>query len=178
MKRFFLIILSFILFVALAVGCKTTQNLKQSISSSFDSMTSDVDQKLYGQVPEDKKEGIPEAEFDLELKKNKEILAELKKEREINELKIVGYNLDIASKARKKAAVTLDIKKLEAINNAGLGKQEKNIKTIADLKAKSLNIDAEIVKIKAKQDTTKGVIDDLNKKIEEQDKKVGEMKMK
>jgi hypothetical protein len=178
MKRFFLIILSFILFVALAVGCKTTQNLKQSISSSFDSMTSDVDQKLYGQVPEDKKEGIPEAEFDLELKKNKEILAELKKEREINELKIVGYNLDIASKARKKAAVTLDIKKLEAINNAGLGKQEKNIKTIADLKAKSLNIDAEIVKIKAKQDTAKGVIDDLNKKIEEQDKKVGEMKMK
>jgi hypothetical protein len=178
MKRFFLIILSLILFVALAVGCKTTQNLKQSISSSFDSMTSDVDQKLYGQVPEDKKEGIPEAEFDLELKKNKEILAELKKEREINELKIVGYNLDIASKARKKAAVTLDIKKLEAINNAGLGKQEKNIKTIADLKAKSLNIDAEIVKIKAKQDTTKGVIDDLNKKIEEQDKKVGEMKMK
>jgi chromosome segregation ATPase len=177
MKRFFFINLTLILFVALAVGCKTTQSFKQSISSKIDSMTSDVDQKLYEQVPEDKREGIPEAEFDLELKKNKEILAELKKERGINELKIVGYDLDIASKARKKAAVTLDIKKLEAINNAGLGKQEKNIKTIADLKAKNLNIDAEIIKIEAKQDNTKGEINDLNKKIEEQDKKVKEMKM-
>jgi chromosome segregation ATPase len=176
MKKFSFIILPPILVVALIVGCKTTQNFKQSISSKIDSMTSDVDQELYGKVPEDKREGIPEAEFDLELNKNKETLATLKKERGINELKIVGYDLDIASKNRKKAAIALDIKKLEAINSAGLGEKEKNRKTIADLKAKILSIDEDIVKIKSKQDSVEGVINDLNRQIEEQEKKVKGMK--
>ena len=176
MKKFSFISLPLILIIALAVGCKTTQNFKQSISSKIDSMTYDVDQELYGQVPEDKREGIPEAEFDLELNKNKETLATLKKERGINELKIVGYDLDIASKNRKKAAIALDIKKLEAINSAGLGEKEKNRKTIADLKAKILNIDADVVKIQAKQDGVEGVINDLNRQIEEQEKKVKGMK--
>jgi chromosome segregation ATPase len=176
MKRLFFINLALFLIVALTVGCKTTQSFKQSISSSFDSMTSEVDQKLYAQVPEDKRKGIPEAEFDLELNKSKEALATLKKERSINELKIVGYDLDIASKHRKKAAAALDLKKMDAINSAGLGEKEKNIKTIADLKAKVLNIDADIVKIQAKQDNLKGVINDLNKQIEEQEKKVKGMK--
>ena len=176
MKRFSFINLILILIVTLAVGCETTKNFKRSISSQIDSMTSEVDQELYGQVPEDKREGISEAELDLELNKNKEILAELKKERGINELKIVGYDLDIASKARKKAAIALDIKKLEAINSAGLGEKEKNIKTLSDLKAKSFNIDADIVKIEAKQANVKGVINDLNRQIEEQGKKVKGMK--
>lgn len=176
MKRFSFISLPLILIVVLAVGCKTTQSFKQSIASTFDSMTSDVDQELYGQVPEDKRKGIPEAEFDLELNKNKETLATLKKERGINELKILGYDLDIASKHRKKAAIALDIKKLEAINSAGLGKKEKNRKTIADLKAKVPNIDKDIVEIEAKQDNVKGVINDLNRQIEEQGKKVKGMK--
>ena len=176
MKKFSFISLPFVLIIALIVGCKTTENFKQSISSKIDSMTSDVDQELYGKVPEDKREGIPEAEFDLELNKNKETLATLKKERGINELKIVGYDLDIASKNRKKAAIALDIKKLEAINSAGLGEKEKNRKTIADLKTKVRKIDADIVKIKEKQDSVEGVINDLNRQIEEQEKKVKGMK--
>ena len=49
----------------------------------------------------------------------------MKKERGINELKIIGYDLDIASKARKNAAIALDIRKLEAINSVGLGKKKK-----------------------------------------------------
>ena len=176
MKKFSFISLPLILIIAMAVGCKTTQNFKQSISSKIDSMTSDVDQELYGKVPEDKREGIPEAEFDLELNKNKETLATLKKERGINELKIVGYDLDIAGKNRKKAAIALDIKKLEAINSAGLGEKEKNRKTIADLNAKILSIDEDIVKIKSKQDSVEGVVNDLNRQIEEQEKKVKGMK--
>jgi len=176
MKRFSFINVALLLIVALIVGCKTTQSFKQSISSSFDSMTSDVDQKLYAQVPEDKREGIPEAEFDLELSKNKETLATLKKERSINELKIVGYDLDIASKHRKKAATALDLKKMDAINSQGLGEKEKNIKTIADLKAKILRYDEDVIKIKSKQDIVKGVIDDLNKQIEDQEQKIKGMK--
>ena len=79
MKRFSFFNLTLILIVTLAVGCETTKNFKRSMSSKIDSITSDVDQELYGQVPEDKREGIPEAEFDLELNKNIEILAKLKK---------------------------------------------------------------------------------------------------
>jgi chromosome segregation ATPase len=176
MKRLFFINLTLILIMTLAVGCETTRNFKRTMTSKLDSITSDVDQDLYAQVPEDKKVGIPEAEFNLELNKNKEILAELKKERGVNELKIKGYDLDMASKARKKAAIALDIKKLEAINKAGLGEKEKNINTLADLKAKILNIDADIIKYQAKQANVNVVINDLNKQIEEQEQKVKGMK--
>ena len=91
-------------------------------------------------------------------------------------MKIIGYDLDIASKARKKASIALDIKKMAAINSAGLGKKENNINSIADLKANLLNIDADIVKFKAKQANVEVVINDLNRQIEEQEKKVKEMK--
>lgn len=176
MKRFSIINLTLILIVTLTVGCETTKNFKRSISSKIDTITSEVDQELYGQVPIDKREGIPEAEFDLELNENKEILARLKKERGINELKISGYDLDIASKTRKKAAIALDIKKMEAINSAELGEKEKSTSIIADLKAKAAQIEADIVKIKAKQANVEVVINDLNKQIEEQEKKVKGMK--
>jgi hypothetical protein len=174
MRRFFIVNLSLILLMAIAVGCETTQNLKQSISSKMNSMTSDVDPDLYAQVPENKREGIPEAESDLEIAKNKEALAKLEKERSVNALKIFGYDLDIATKTKKKAETILDLKKMEAIDNAGLGEKNKNIETISDLKSKSIEFDAEIVKIKGKQENVNLVIDELTQKIEEQNNKLNE----
>jgi hypothetical protein len=58
----------------------------------------------------------------------------------------------------------------------GLGKKENNINSIADLKANLLKIDADIVKFKERQANVEVVINDLNKQIEEQEKKVKEMK--
>ncbi len=177
MKRFCFINLMVILVVALVAGCQTAQNIKSSISTQVTSITSDVDPELYAQVPEDNKERIPEAEFNLELNNNKEKLAKLKKELGIQQLKIAGYNLDLASKDRKKAAVALDIKKIEAIDMAGLGEKEDNINTIADLKAKILNIEGDKVKIEAKIANVQVIISDLKKQVDEQEEKVEGMEM-
>jgi len=176
MKKFCSINLMIILVVAFVVGCQTTQDIKSTISSKVTTLTTGVDPNLYNQIPEDKKEGISDAEAVLKFNRNKEHLAELKKKLAIQKLKLAGYNLDIASKDRKKAQILLDIKKLEAIDRAGLGKKEDNLNTIADLKSKILKIEADKVKIEAKIATSGVHIRDQQKQIEGQDEKIKGMK--
>jgi len=172
MKKFCFINLMIILVVAFVVGCQTTQDIKSTISTKVTTLTTGVDPNLYKQVPEDQKEGISEAESVLKFNQNKEHLAELKKELAAQKLKLAGYNLNIASKDRKKAQVSLDIKKLEAIDRTGLGEKEDNLDTIADLKSKILKIEADKVKIEAKIATYEVLIKDQKKQIQDQDAKV------
>ena len=172
MKNFCFINLMTILVVTFVFGCQTTQNIKSTISTKVTTLTTGVDPNLYKQVPEDKKEGISEAESVLKFKQSKEHLAELKKELAAQKLKLAGYNLDIASKDRKKAQISLDINKLEAIDRAGLGEKKENLNTIADLKAKVLNIEGDKVKIRAKIAASEVLIKDQKKQIEEQDEKI------
>jgi len=70
----------------------------------------------------------------------------------------------------------VDLAKLEAIDRSGLGKKEDNIETIADLQAKKLGIEANIVKIEAKLITTERRIKDLTKQIGKQAEKIESMK--
>ncbi|MEE8433085.1 MAG: hypothetical protein V3S16_17695 [Candidatus Desulfatibia sp.] len=176
MKNFCFTNLMIILVVAFVVGCQTTQDIKSTISSKVTTLTTGVDPSLYKQVPEDQKEGVPSAESALKFHRNKEHLIKLKKELAIQKLKLAGYNLDLASKDRKKAQILLDTKKLEAIDRAGLGEKEDNLDTIADLKSKILKIEADKVKIRAKIAAREVHIKDQKKQIEEQDEKIKGMK--
>ena len=168
MKRFCFINLTIILVVALVVGCQTTKDIKSTISSKVTTFTTGVDPKLYKQVPEDQKEGIAEAEAVLKSNQNKEHLGKLKKELAAQKLKLAGYNLDIVSKDRKKAGILLAIKKMEAIDRTGLGEKEENLNTIADLKAKAINIEADKIKIMTKIAKSEVLIKYKKKQIEEQ----------
>ena len=53
MRPFFCTVLTLLLSFSLLIGCATTKSMTASITSKVDSMTSDVDQELYAQVPED-----------------------------------------------------------------------------------------------------------------------------
>ena len=170
---FLVLLLSFSLFI----GCETTNNMRAGITSKVDSMMSDVDKDLYAQVPEDELVAVKEAEFALLVSTEKVKLAELKDELASKQEKYADYGLDLAKKNNKAAKAELDMAKLEAIDRAGLGEKQDNIKTIADLKAETLDIESDKVKIEAKMSTTQIDIENLNNQIKVLEEAISNMKM-
>ena len=177
MRFYFQITLTLLLALLLFVGCETTKNIQGSITSTVDSMISDVDKDLFAQVPENQREGVQKAAFDLLVLNEKVKIAELKEELAGKQKKYANNELDLSKQNKKEAIVKLDIEKLEAIDRSGLGEKKDNIKTIADLKAKVLDIDSDKLKVGAKLHTTQIDIDNLIKQIKEMEEIIKNMKM-
>jgi len=165
MKIFGHISLIFLLALSLLTGCEATRSLTSSIGGSSD-------ENLLAQVPAEEREEVKEAEFALQVAEEKLALAEMKKELASLQKKYADYEEDAAEEYQKKAEVSVDLAKLEAIDRAGLGEKQANIEDIADLKAKELKIEAKRIKIGAKRDTTGEKINDLLKQIDEQETKI------
>ena len=165
MKIFGHISLIFLLALALLTGCEATRSLTSSISGSSD-------ENLLAQVPAEEREEVKEAEFALQVAEEKLKLAEMKTELASLQKKYADYEEDAADEYQKKAVVSVDLAKVQAIDRAGLGEKQANIEDIADLKAKELKIEANRIKIEAKRDTTGEKISDLRKQIEEQETKI------
>jgi chromosome segregation ATPase len=172
MKRFFFISLILVSAFLVLVGCQTTQTLKSSITSKVTSFTSDVDPELYGQVPEDQREGVQQAESDMRLLEEKLKLAELKTDLASAREEYADYKQDLAEKDFKAAALYLDIVKLKAIDRAELGEKEKNIKNIAKLKTKKHEAEGDRINIEAKVTIAERKIKDLTQQIKEQEEKI------
>jgi hypothetical protein len=165
MKIFGHISLIFLLALSLLTGCEATRSLTSSISGSSD-------ENLLAQVPAEEREEVKEAEFALQVAEEKLKLAEMKTELASLQKKYADYEEDAADEYQKKAVVSVDLAKVQAIDRAGLGEKQANIEDIADLKAKELKIEANRIKIEAKRDTTGEKISDLLKQIEEQETKI------
>lgn len=179
MKSFSYIGFIALLAISLSAGCATTQDITQdikgTITSKVSEITSDVDPNLFAQVPEDKREGVKEAAFALQVSEEKVKLADLKKELASTQKKYADYEQDQAQKYYKEAAIALDIVKMEAIDRADLGKKDDNIKDIAKLKSKKLQTEADRINIEAKLATTKRRISDLTGQVKAQEEKIKEM---
>jgi hypothetical protein len=165
MKIFGHISLIFLLALSLLTGCEATRSFTSSISGSSD-------ENLLAQVPAEEREEVKEAEFALQVAEEKLKLAEMKTELASLQKKYADYEEDAADEYQKKAVVSVDLAKLQAIDRAGLGEKQANIEDIADLKAKELKIEANRIKIEAKRDSTGEKISDLSKQIEEQETKI------
>jgi len=173
MKRFWYVNLAFMVAFLFSVGCETTKNIKSSITS----MGSPAYKELLPQVPEDMKDDIYKAEFDMKVSGEKLKLAELKNKLAVNQKKYSNEDLDLAEKYYEEAEITSEIQKVEAIMKSGLGENKDNIISKANLKSKKLRTEADRIKIEAELETTKLVISDLLKQIEAQEEMIKDMNM-
>jgi len=153
-------------------GCATTQELTTTVKSKVSSLTSSVDPALVNQVPAEKREGFPKAEYDIKVAAEKLKLAELKTEQAGLQKKYVEYEEDMAASFRKEAEIDYDLVKIEAIIKSGLGKQDENLKIKADLQSKKLKAQADRIKIQADIDNARFKIDDLAKQIAKMDESI------
>ena len=176
MRRVQYLVLIVAFTLLLPISCETAKGLKGSITSKMGSFKSSVDDKVYSQVPAEDRQEVQKAEFDLKVAKEKVRLADLNMDLVPLQRKYAGYEEDLADKCHEKAAVSVDLAKLEAIDKSGLG-QANNVEAIADLRAEKLKLEADIVQIEAKMVTTERRIKNLTKKIENQAEKIESMKM-
>jgi chromosome segregation ATPase len=171
MKRLLVLNLVLLLALFLAIGCTTLDKITGTKSKSGAAKkTTDV--SLYNKVPASMKADVKEAEFDLkETKANvnrakkKVEIAELKKDRSGLQKKYADFELDVAEAAQQGAEVNVELKQWEAIDAAGLGDKESNIKTIANLKSRQLKAEDSKIQSKASLETTGLKIKRLSKKI-------------
>lgn len=173
MKRRFVTTLAVIITVTLLIGCVSTPMTKSSSKSSSGGKVAAP--ASYSQVPASLRGPVKEAEFDLrqakkysKLADEKVQLAELQKEWALLNDKNAGYVKKLAAVRERKAEITVEVKMAEAIDNAGLGDKEDNIKNIANLKTKELDITTDEIKIKADIDTTELKLKRLSKRIRSQ----------
>jgi chromosome segregation ATPase len=173
MKRLLVLNLALLLALMLVTGCQSTLSKLPGVKSSSGTTakkTSDV--SLYNKVPASMKADVKEAEFDLKQSKadvntakKKVDIADLKRERAVLQKKYADYELEVANATQRGAEVNVELKQWEAIDAAGLGDKETNIRTIANLKSKQLKTEDSRIQAKASLETTGVRIKKLSKKI-------------
>ena len=187
MKRVCSIGLTFLMALSLLAGCASMPVFKGSKTQTSASKGSRGTKKegLYSQVPAAMRAPVREAEFDLkeakakmELAREKVKLAELQKERALLERKNADYGMEFSQIKERTAELEVEIKKLEAIDNANLGDKAHNIKEIANLKTKKLGMESDAIQVKAEFDTAELKIKKLTKEIEAQNMRVQNMENK
>jgi outer membrane murein-binding lipoprotein Lpp len=176
MKDYLKICFVAVLTLSFLAGCAATQEVKTSITSKVSSLTSNVDPAVASQIPADKKEGFPQAEFALNVADQKVKLAKLKGELASAQKKLAGYEEDLASNFQKEAEIDYDLLKIEAIINAGLGKKEDNPKIKANLQSKKLQSQADRIKINSNIDVAKLKIKSLSEDLTKLDEAIKAMK--
>ena len=180
MKRLLILNLTLLLAFLLATGCQSTlAKLPGAKSSGSSSAKKTTDVSLYNRVPASMKADVKEAEFDLKQSKanvnrSKKLveIADLKRERAILQKKYADFGLQVANAMQQVAEVNVELKQWEAIDAAGLGDKETNIKTIANLKSKQLKSENTKIQSTASRETTGVKIKKLSKKITSMESKL------
>lgn len=165
-----------VLTLSFLAGCAATQEVKTSITSTVSSLTSNVDPAVASQIPADKREGFPQAEFALHVADQKVKLAKLKCDLASAQKKLAGYEEDLASNFHKEAEIDYDLLKIEAIINAGLGKKEDNPKIKANLQSKKKQVQVDRIKINSNIDVAKLKIKSLSEDMAKLDEAIKAMK--
>jgi uncharacterized coiled-coil protein SlyX len=163
----------FIVSLALAfAGCTTVSDIKSQVSTKVTSITSNVDPNLVAKVPDDKRGGFPKAEFAVKVAEEKIKLAKMKNDLAALQKKITDYEEDLADTEAKDAGLDYDIVKLGAVDAAGLGKKEDNIKALTKLKLKKVDLQSDRIKTEGHLTAVKQQIQDLTEKIKAQEEQL------
>jgi len=180
MKRLLILNLVLLLALLLATGCQSTlAKLPGAKKSGGSPAKKTTDVSLYNRVPASMKADVKEAEFDLKQSKanvnrSKKLveIADMKRERSILRKKYADFGLQVANAMQRGAEVNVELKQWEAIDAAGLGDKETNIKTIANLKSKQLKAEDAKIQSTASRETTGVKIKKLSKRINSMESKL------
>ncbi len=172
MKRLLVLNLALLLALFLAIGCQSITSKIPGTKSKSGAPKQTTDVSLYNKVPASMKADVKEAQFDFKQAKanvnrykKKVEIADMKRERSVLQKKYADYELQVAGAIQQGAEVNVELKQWEAIDNAGLGDKETNIKTIANLKSKQLKTENSKIQSTASRETTGVRIKKLSKRI-------------
>lgn len=181
MKKFLSVFAIIVLASFLLTGCQTAQTVQKSVTSTTKTVTSkvkiflyDIDEKLYGPVPEENRVGVGEAEKSLMEENEKLKLAKLKVEKAALWKDYSSYEMAIAKKNRNIAQAEVNRLKWEAIERSNLGKKDENLENIANLKEKKVELANDITGLQGEMRAVKSKIASMDREIDFLEKRIGE----
>ncbi len=176
MKKILCVVVIFVCSIVLLGGCLATQKLKKTSKSG------QAENELYAQVPERYRNPVEKAKADqlgaaerLNFADEKVKLAKLQKEMATKKEKLSNYQLKLAQMSHKEAMLGVELTQWEAIDKAGLGEKEKNIKTIYSLRSKKARIETNRLDVQRDHDTLQLHIKKLAEQIKAQEDTVATM---
>jgi hypothetical protein len=135
-----------------------------------------VDKELVAQVPRDKYGAIDKADFELAVANEEVSLAKLKEELADRQDDYAGIATKLAKAQATAAELALDTARINAVDAAGLGKKEDNLKIKADLNEDSNKNEVERIQLKSKLDQTDLFVRDLTNRVADKEKSVAVFK--
>lgn len=162
--------------LALLAGCISTQGIKKTFTSD------QTENELYGQVPERYRKPVEKAKAEqldaagrLQYADEKLKLAKLKKEMATKKEKLSDYQQELAQLAHEEAIIAVELAQWEAIDKAGLGEKENNIKQIYNLQTKKAKLGTSRLTVQKDHDTLQLHIEELAGQIKVQAETVATM---
>jgi len=135
-----------------------------------------VDKELVAQVPRDKYGAIDKADFDLAVANEEVALAKLKEELADRKDDYAGIATKLAKANATAAELALDTARINAVDAAGLGKKEDNLKLKTNLNEDSNKNEVERIQLKSKLDQTDLFVRDLTSRVADKEKSVAAFK--
>ena len=163
--------------IVLLSGCISTKGVKKTSKAELS------ENELYAQVPGQYRRPVDEAKANqlaaaerLKFSEERVSLAELQKEMATKNEKLRNLQLKLADLAHKETILKVDLAQWEAIDKAGLGEKEKNIKTIYGLRSKIAKNETSRLSVQEDYDTLDLRIKKLAEQIKVQQEKVATMR--
>ena len=133
-----------------------------------------VDEKLYSEVPDEKKDAINPLLDAVENDKNRLEIAKASVNKKEAELDLEKARKGLAEIELRMSEAELNLGKMKAVQSAGLGDAKKVNQQVAKLEAEVYKLRGEEAKQKAKVENAKLAVKEVQKKIEDMEAKAQE----
>lgn len=160
----------------LNIGCVSSvrsayNKTKTKLTSKEDSSTT----ALYAQVPDKDKENVAELKHELEVTKERKVLADLEEDRDNLMQDRSEYNVERLQYLSQEKVYRVQLAKLEAIDRNKLGDKVTNLESITDVHINALKVQQKRLKMDSKVAIIDLDIEKVNKEVEAQELKIKQL---
>ena len=158
------------------VGC--VSSVGDAYSKAKRSLTSNKAPEataLYAQVPDKDKEEVAALDHDLQVTKERKVLADLENDREDLQQERSEYNADRLKYLAEEKTYRVHLAKLEAIDRNKLGDKITNIESITDVHLDAIKVQQKRLKLDSKVSILDVQIEKLDTDVKSQEEKVEQL---
>lgn len=158
------------------VGCvSSVGDAYSKARNSFSSNKAPEATALYAQVPDKDKEQVATLNHELEVTKERKVLADLENDRDDLQQERSEYNADRLKYLAEEKTYRVHLAKLEAIDRNKLGDKITNIESITDVHLDAIKVQQKRLKLDSKVSILDVQIGKLDEEVTSQEKKIEQL---
>jgi hypothetical protein len=162
-----LLMVGVFLLLLLPFGCGGALETTKSTMSGMTSLvvSEDVDEKLYAQVPAEKKSAVAELMAKEKLAQKRLDLARAVVEQKEAELELAESMVEVVEAEKEEAEIEVGLAKMRAVQSSNLGDPKKVNTQVAKIEAKQFEQKATLAKLKAEAENARLTLEEQKKEV-------------